>query len=247
MRRIRLPQRVDGAPLPPVEVVDLKESAGAIHPRTHDALVDARKAIVLLNRRGWSNFLTCRSCGRVWQCPQCDVALVLHRADRAVACHHCGHREPVPSVAHYVAWKLDPRDSRKIMQIGYDPDATKGTRPKRLWSSEEERFLEGDERLEALVQAYRQEKNGGRRLLLAHERREVEEHLAGGPGTNVGVLSATQAKIEMLTRMKQTRATGAALILAHEQGDHRKVVQDEPKVTAYLAETRKQFEAAPQR
>ena len=37
------------------------------------------KAIVLLNRRGWSNFLSCRSCGRVWSCPQCDVSLVLHR------------------------------------------------------------------------------------------------------------------------------------------------------------------------
>ncbi|MBI5104095.1 MAG: primosomal protein N', partial [Solirubrobacterales bacterium] len=97
LRRIRLPRRADGAPLPPVEVVDLKEAQGAVHPRTHEALVDARKAIVLLNRRGWSNFLTCRSCGRVWQCPQCDVALVLHRAENAVGCHHCGHREPIPS------------------------------------------------------------------------------------------------------------------------------------------------------
>ena len=40
------------------------------------------KAIVLLNRRGWSNFLSCRSCGRVWSCPDCDVALVLHRGGR---------------------------------------------------------------------------------------------------------------------------------------------------------------------
>jgi primosomal protein N' (replication factor Y) len=97
LRRIRLPRRVDGAPLPPVEIVDLKEAAGAVHPRTHEALVDSRKAIVLLNRRGWSNFLTCRSCGRVWECPQCDVALILHRDQGAVACHHCGHRERVPS------------------------------------------------------------------------------------------------------------------------------------------------------
>ena len=51
---------------------------------------------MLLNRRGWSNFLTCRTCGKVWMCPQCDVALVLHRAEGAVACHHCGHRERVP-------------------------------------------------------------------------------------------------------------------------------------------------------
>jgi primosomal protein N' (replication factor Y) len=96
LRRVRLPRRVDGAPLPPVEIVDLKAARGAIHPRTHEALVDARKAIVLLNRRGWSNFLTCRSCGRVWECPHCDVALILHRAEGTVGCHHCGHRERIP-------------------------------------------------------------------------------------------------------------------------------------------------------
>jgi primosomal protein N' (replication factor Y) len=52
---------------------------------------------VLLNRRGWSNFLTCRTCGRAWECPNCDVTLVLHRAAGSLACHHCGHRERVPS------------------------------------------------------------------------------------------------------------------------------------------------------
>ncbi len=67
-----------------------------LHPETRRALASSRKSIVLLNRRGWSNFLTCRSCGKVWECPQCDVALVLHRAEHAIACHHCGHREPVP-------------------------------------------------------------------------------------------------------------------------------------------------------
>jgi primosomal protein N' (replication factor Y) len=55
------------------------------------------KAIVLLNRRGWSNFLSCRACGQVSMCPNCEVALVLHRADGLVACHHCGHRARVPS------------------------------------------------------------------------------------------------------------------------------------------------------
>ena len=51
---------------------------------------------MLLNRRGWSNFLSCRSCGKVWGCPECDVALVLHRAEGEIACHHCGHRERAP-------------------------------------------------------------------------------------------------------------------------------------------------------
>jgi primosomal protein N' (replication factor Y) len=97
LRRLRLPERVDGARLPPVEVVDMREAKRALHPRTHEALVDARKAIVLLNRRGWSNFLTCRSCGQAWECPSCDVTLVMHRADGLLTCHHCGHREPVPT------------------------------------------------------------------------------------------------------------------------------------------------------
>ena len=97
LRRVRLPGRVDGQSLPPVEIVDMREAKRAIHPRTHDALVASRKTILLLNRRGWSNFLSCRSCGRAWECPSCDVTLVMHRADGLLACHHCGHRERVPA------------------------------------------------------------------------------------------------------------------------------------------------------
>jgi primosomal protein N' (replication factor Y) len=77
-------------------VLDMRGARHPLHPDTRRALTEARKAILLLNRRGWSNFLTCRTCGKVWECPQCDVALVLHRAEHVVACHHCGHRERVP-------------------------------------------------------------------------------------------------------------------------------------------------------
>jgi primosomal protein N' (replication factor Y) (superfamily II helicase) len=94
--RLTLSSRVDARPLPPVKVLDMRGAAGPLHPLTRRALAAARKSIVLLNRRGWSNFLTCRSCGKVWECPSCDVALVLHRAEGVIACHHCGHREPVP-------------------------------------------------------------------------------------------------------------------------------------------------------
>jgi primosomal protein N' (replication factor Y) len=100
--QLTLAQRVDGRPLPAVSVLDMREVSGSsLHPQTAEALAQVRrergKAIVLLNRRGWSNFLSCRSCGGVWSCPECDVALVLHRAEGHVACHHCGHREPVPT------------------------------------------------------------------------------------------------------------------------------------------------------
>src|SRR6185437_13028741 len=92
LRRLRLPERIDGRPLPPVDVLDMRGLHHPLHPMTRMALADVRaagaKAIVLLNRRGWSNFLSC---------PSCEVALVLHRAQGTLACHHCGHRRRAPS------------------------------------------------------------------------------------------------------------------------------------------------------
>jgi primosomal protein N' (replication factor Y) len=102
MKRIRLPDRVDGRPLPRVELLDMRGRPEALHPRSAAALAELRKdrgkAIVLLNRRGWSNFLSCRACGTVWSCPNCDVTLVVHRAQGVLACHHCDHREPIPTL-----------------------------------------------------------------------------------------------------------------------------------------------------
>jgi len=101
LTRLRLRSRIDGRSLPPVEVLDMRGVHHPLHPRTRMALADVRgaggKAIVLLNRRGWSNFLSCRGCGHVWMCPNCEVALVLHRAAGQLACHHCGHRRRAPS------------------------------------------------------------------------------------------------------------------------------------------------------
>ncbi|MEA2493372.1 MAG: hypothetical protein QOJ29_1283, partial [Thermoleophilaceae bacterium] len=102
LERISMPERVDGQRMPVVEIAAMAGVTGALHPRTRDALEGVRergeKAIILLNRRGWSNFLDCSGCGRGWGCPQCDVTLVLHRAAGRMACHHCGHAEPIPSV-----------------------------------------------------------------------------------------------------------------------------------------------------
>lgn len=101
LRTLRLDTRPDGSRLPQVDLLDMKGVRGALHPRSVEALGEVRrsggKAIVLLNRRGWSNFISCGSCGHVWSCPSCDVTLVLHRAEGSISCHHCGHREAVPS------------------------------------------------------------------------------------------------------------------------------------------------------
>jgi len=100
-RPLRLPGRVDGRPLPEVQILDMRGETQGLHPLTARALAEVRstggKAMVLLNRRGWSNFLSCRSCAKVWGCPDCDVALVLHRSEGVISCHHCGHRERVPA------------------------------------------------------------------------------------------------------------------------------------------------------
>ena len=98
---LNMPSRVDGRRLPHVEILDMRGLHHPLHPDTRLALAQTRrngeKAVVLLNRRGWSNFLTCADCGHVWKCPNCDVSLVLHRSGQTMACHHCGHREPIPS------------------------------------------------------------------------------------------------------------------------------------------------------
>jgi len=106
LERLELPRRVDGAELPAVEVLDMRfgapggAAAGPLHERTRTALAALRqtggKAIVLVNRRGWSPHLACRSCGHVWRCPGCDVSLVVHRAENRLRCHHCGHAESLP-------------------------------------------------------------------------------------------------------------------------------------------------------
>ena len=101
--RLELAQRVDGLPLPPVRVLDMREAdprSGPLHPETWAALEAVRaagqKAIVMVNRRGFAPWLTCRSCGRHWSCPNCDVSLIVHRHSGRLVCHHCAHAEEVP-------------------------------------------------------------------------------------------------------------------------------------------------------
>ncbi|MFN8162377.1 MAG: primosomal protein N' [Solirubrobacterales bacterium] len=101
--RIELPRRVDGRRMPPVNLVDMRGAdprSGPLHPDTWDALEGVRrtgaKAIVMINRRGFAPWLTCRSCGHHWSCPNCDVSLIVHRHSGRLVCHHCAHAEPAP-------------------------------------------------------------------------------------------------------------------------------------------------------
>ena len=104
LEHITLPARADGADMPPVDVVDMRtQPAGPVSRPLMKALQEAgergEKAIILLNRRGFSRTTLCRSCGWIARCPDCDVPMVLHRegaADR-LACHHCGLERVPPT------------------------------------------------------------------------------------------------------------------------------------------------------
>jgi primosomal protein N' (replication factor Y) len=103
--RLEMPRRVDGRGMPPVEVLDMRSTdprGGPLHPQTLEALGAVRaagsKAIVMINRRGFAPWLTCRSCGHHWDCPNCDVSLIVHRHSERLVCHHCAHAEPLPGV-----------------------------------------------------------------------------------------------------------------------------------------------------
>jgi primosomal protein N' (replication factor Y) (superfamily II helicase) len=101
LERLELGGRL-AARLPSVQVVDLRREAG--YPLSAPLLAElgelvdkGGKAILLLNRRGLSPAIHCRACGATRRCESCDVALTLH-GDGLLHCHHCGRREPKPSL-----------------------------------------------------------------------------------------------------------------------------------------------------
>ena len=98
--------RIDNIPMPYIEGVDMREELKSgnrkILSRKLQELIEATLAkkqqlIIMLNRRGFSTFVMCRSCGHVIKCPQCNLPLVYHRRG-VLQCHHCDITEPVPDV-----------------------------------------------------------------------------------------------------------------------------------------------------
>ena len=117
---ISLSERIDSRPLPPVQVVDLREEMKAVPPprpttgepkpeppprsvfgadlskAISECLKRREQSILFLNRRGFASFLLCRDCGFTFQCPNCDISLTYHHAGRYLQCHHCDHRRRAP-------------------------------------------------------------------------------------------------------------------------------------------------------
>ncbi|MEX2581899.1 MAG: primosomal protein N' [Gemmatimonadota bacterium] len=113
-RLIELPVRVEGQPLPTTRVVDLRSErkkrrdaegsafsdvvlSTVLVEAVRDRLTKGEQTILLLNRRGYANFVQCRECGEVWACPSCAVSLTYHRRRARLTCHYCLYEEATPT------------------------------------------------------------------------------------------------------------------------------------------------------
>src|SRR6204780_4090985 len=105
---LRLDSRIANRPMAPVEIVDLREDfrqshhAGPVSERLRAAiaarLAAGTQSLVLINRRGYSWFALCRSCGAQAQCENCSIALTYHKRRERLVCHYCGFSQRVPEV-----------------------------------------------------------------------------------------------------------------------------------------------------
>ena len=163
---LRLPQRIGGRPLPPVHVVDMRQELAEGHRRLVSRPLMERlealpgsggQAVVLVPRRGYSSFLSCRSCGEVVQCPHCDVALTVHRQrERSwLRCHWCDHRAEISHRCHAcgsTAFKPFGAGTQQVLEhleqeleglrlLRFDRDTTRGRDGHRLLL---ERFAKGE-------------------------------------------------------------------------------------------------------
>lgn len=106
-RYLQLPRRIGNRPMATAQLIDMRRVFDRHRkPRVfseellqaiEDTHARNEQSIILLNRRGYSSFVLCRSCGETVQCPNCDVTLTYHRSERVIVCHYCNHREPSPS------------------------------------------------------------------------------------------------------------------------------------------------------
>ena len=99
---LELPNRVNGKDLPSVKIIDMnnrKKSKGyfsfELLNSIEDRLIKKEQIILLLNRRGYSNFVTCKNCGYTFKCPNCDISLTYHKSSNTLRCHYCGYGEKV--------------------------------------------------------------------------------------------------------------------------------------------------------
>ena len=163
----KLQHRISRTPLPPVHVVDMREelaigNRGLISRSLMKRFARLNslneQAVVLVPKRGYSSFLSCRSCGEVVQCPHCDVALTVHKTRKGyqwLRCHWCNYRENLESCCKEcgsTAFKPFGTGTQRVMEhltrelqglriLRFDRDSTGGREGHRVLL---EKFAAGD-------------------------------------------------------------------------------------------------------
>ena len=101
---VSLPNRVNDRKMPTVKIIDMnKEKKNGyfsleLTNLIRDRLVKNEQIILLLNRRGYSSFITCSNCGYVEKCPNCDITLTYHKSSNMLRCHYCGYANKHKSI-----------------------------------------------------------------------------------------------------------------------------------------------------
>ena len=104
---VEMTERFQGLQLPQITMIDLQRQyhrkemyghfADPLVDRIREELAKGKQVILFQNRRGYAPFLQCPSCGEVPKCPNCDVSMTYHKANRTLVCHCCGHSISAPS------------------------------------------------------------------------------------------------------------------------------------------------------
>lgn len=104
-RLLRLTKRVEERVVPKIEIVDMRIEvqdgskrifSDRLVKEIKKTIATSNKAIIFLNRRGYSNYVMCQECGKIFTCPRCAVSLTYHSDTNTLRCHHCDHSEPAP-------------------------------------------------------------------------------------------------------------------------------------------------------
>ena len=101
---VTLQERVNGKMLPEVEIIDMNQESkrssyhitNTLLKNLNDCIKRGDQAILFLNRRGFSTFVTCKNCSEVIRCPNCDITLTYHKSNKMLRCHYCGYATPLP-------------------------------------------------------------------------------------------------------------------------------------------------------
>ena len=96
---LSMPKRIGSSILPAVKIVDMTEEmkkrntvlSSILKDKIIDRLIKKEQVILLLNRRGYSTIITCKSCGYTYKCPHCDITLTYHKSSNNLRCHYCGY------------------------------------------------------------------------------------------------------------------------------------------------------------